>query len=161
MKLPVPQEHPISIRRAMAEDAPALTRLAIASKASWGYSPEWMAQAAVYLQLSPEYIARNPVYTAQSEVDLVGWYALLLRGEIAWLDNLWVAAGFFGRGIGRRLFTHAVEIAHLAGAARLALESDPHAVGFYLRMGMKVTGESISEMGRRLPLMGMELQVTL
>ena len=39
--------------------------------------------------------------------------------------------------------------------------SDPHAAGFYQRMGMRLTGERLSEMGRRLPLMVMEIQVTL
>ena len=44
---------------------------------------------------------------------------------------------------------------------RRTFVSDPHKVGFYLRMGMQITGERLSEMGRRLPLMVMEIQVTL
>ena len=148
---------PISVQRANTEDAPMLTRLAIASKASWGYSSEWMAEASVYLQISTEYITRNPVYKAVSDGEIAGWYGLLLRDDTAWLDNLWVAPAFFGQGTGSRLFRHAVEIARGEGATRLELESDSNAVGFYLKMGMQITGERLSEMGRTLPLMGMEI----
>ena len=151
------QDHLIMIERASADDALALTRLAVASKASWGYSPEWMGEAAAYLQIAPEYIAQNPVYEAISAGELVGWYALLLGGETTLLDNLWVSPAFLGQGIGRQLFTNAVEIARGAGAIRLELEPDPNAVSFYQRMGMRVTGERRSEMGRSLPLMGMEI----
>jgi len=135
--------------------------MAIASKATWGYAPDWMAQAAVHMLISAVYITQNPVYKALAGTELAGWYSLILCAEIACLDNLWVAPALIGQGVGQQLFEHAVEIAREGGARRLELESDPNAVDFYQRMGMRIIGEIISAMDRRLPVMAMEIQVTL
>lgn len=51
------------------------------------------------------------------------------------LDHLWVVPEKFGTGIGRALFQHALQQAEALGAEFLELEADPHAVGFYERMG--------------------------
>ena len=78
-----------------------------------------MDTASIYLQISPEYIARNPVYKAISGGEIAGWYSLRLQNGTSWLDNLWVAPAFFGQGIGRGLFTHTVQIARADGPTRL------------------------------------------
>ena len=65
-----------------------------------------------------------------------------------------------GKGVGRRLFLHAVETARGRGYKTLQLEADPNAVGFYERMGMHKTGERRSEVDgtpRVLPIMEMDL----
>jgi GNAT superfamily N-acetyltransferase len=59
----------------------------------------------------------------------------------ATLDYLWVEPESMGRGLGRALLSHALETARTHGAARLAIDSDPHAEEFYRRMGARCVGE--------------------
>ena len=46
-----------------------------------------------------------------------------------------VAPEYHGRGIGRALIGHCIVVAQKRGLATLRVESDPHALGFYRRMG--------------------------
>ena len=72
------------------------------------------------------------------------------------LEHLWVLPEATGRGIGRSLFTYALERARASGAQSLEIESDPNAAGFYLRMGAHQVGASLSELEgqpRELPIL--------
>ena len=64
-----------------------------------------------------------------------------------------------GRGVGGALIAHARERARQLGGARLIIQGDPHAEGFYLAAGGKKSGsrESESVPGRRLPLFVIDL----
>lgn len=77
----------------------------------------------------------------------------VLAGRI---EMLFVAAEARGRGVGRLLTRHAVEI---QGATRVDVnEQNPQAVGFYERMGFHVVGRSpLDAEGRPFPLLHMEL----
>jgi ribosomal protein S18 acetylase RimI-like enzyme len=82
------------------------------------------------------------------------------RNGKAWIDNLFVLPDYIGQGIGNRLFQHAVELARRRGYKILQLESDPNAVGFYQKMGMRKIGERRYDLDgqlRVLPLMEMTL----
>ena len=59
-----------------------------------------------------------------------------------------------GSGAGRRLFEHASRtLRATSGAPALEVDADPHAVGFYERMGAVRIGETASTLipGRTLP----------
>ena len=65
-----------------------------------------------------------------------------------------------GKGLGKRLFLHASELARQRGYGTLQLEADPNAAGFYEKMGMHKIGERHSEMEgqpRILPIMQINL----
>ncbi|ESQ87718.1 hypothetical protein ABAC460_18770 [Asticcacaulis sp. AC460] len=70
------------------------------------------------------------------------------------LDSLFVSPAHTGRGIGRRLTEHA---ASLAGPLIVDVnEQNSQAVGFYERMGFRVTGRSDRDNdGRPYPLLHM------
>ena len=94
------------------------------------------------------------------EIDgaVAGWSALQYRGELAWLEDLWVDPQYMGRGFGKTLFLAAVARAAAVGARRLEWEADPDAVGFYERMGGRYARDSeLTELGRVLPIMALEL----
>ncbi|HVS54254.1 MAG TPA: GNAT family N-acetyltransferase [Opitutaceae bacterium] len=145
----------IRIRRARLKDAAALTRLALAAKRHWGYPPSWLRQWRRELTLTPDYLRAHPVFAAFAGRRLVGFSALVLRRRSAWLDHLWVRPRAMGRGVGRALFLHAERAALEAGAPRLRIEGDPHAEGFYLRMGARRAGRksaAVDGVKRFLPL---------
>lgn len=142
----------IRVTRARGADAAELRRVAIESKGHWGYPPQWLARFAALFELTPEQVEARPCYCIR-DGRILGWYSLRPSGTIAILDDLWVAPGEIGRGLGRILFEHALERARELGALRMEWEADPNAVPFYTHMGGAVTGDIETAMGRRIPIM--------
>lgn len=155
-----PVGHPLTPRKmrivsACPEDADALSRIAVAAKRHWGYPENWIQRWRGALTLTPDYVATNPTFVAVVANERAGFYALQIRGSDALLDHLWVLPAAMGKGLGRALFAHAERIARQAGATRMSIVGDPHAEGFYLRMGAVVHGREAAPMDgeeRYLPL---------
>ena len=75
---------------------------------------------------------------------------------LAEVDPIYVEPAMQGRALGKCLWSQCLEDhARATGASRLGLDSDPHAIGFYERMGCRVIGEAPSGSipGRMLPRM--------
>jgi GNAT superfamily N-acetyltransferase len=91
---------------------------------------------------------------------IIGFYSLedLPEGGLE-LGHLFVEPGRFGTGVGRLLVEHACRTARVLGFARLVIQGDPHAEGFYVRCGAVRIGdrESASIPGRMLPVFEMRL----
>ena len=49
----------IHIRRVLPEEADALTRIALSTKAHWGYPDPWMEMWKPRLTFTPEYFGEN------------------------------------------------------------------------------------------------------
>lgn len=149
------------IVRTEPEDADALTEIAHAAKRHWGYPERWIESWRDILTMRPEFIAENVAYSAIEEDRAVGFYVLTTEADGPHLDHLWIAPHAIGRGIGRALFDHAVEQARRLGHRTLKIEADPHAEGFYARMGARRVGEAVTEIDghrRELPLLLVELE---
>jgi len=147
----------VLIRPARPDEAPFLAALAVRSKAHWPYSKDFVARFARTLGLTPEVVAANDVWVAERTGRPDGFYILLHRGEFAVLDDLWIEPEKIGRGLGRRLFEHARDRACAVGARSLEWEAEPYAAAFYERMGGRRTRWVDSPLGRRLPVMALEL----
>jgi GNAT superfamily N-acetyltransferase len=148
------------IRRATAEDAEVLTRIAFAAKRYWGYPERWIERWSEGLTITPEFVSNSEVYAALSGGEPFGFYALTGTGRELELEHLWVSPAWIGTGAGRLLFEHAMDTAASRGASSVEIEADPNAEGFYLRMGARRVGENVYEIeGQRrvLPLMAVEL----
>jgi N-acetylglutamate synthase-like GNAT family acetyltransferase len=135
----------VKIRKATTEDAVALTRIAHDAKRHWGYPEHWIKRWQDDLTITPDYVVANQVYVAESESDLLGFYALIMRKEKAELDHIWVMPAHIGTGVGKALFLHAMHIAAGERVSEVEILSDPNAEGFYRKMGAYRTGEAISE----------------
>lgn len=150
----------LQIRPAKPEQAPALTQIAIAAKRHWGYPERWMEIWEPQLTFRPEYFEENETWVAEMDSAPIAFYTLLEKDGIAWLENLWVSPKHIGKGVGKRLFSHALEVSRQRGFETLQLEADPNAAGFYEAMGMKAIGERAYELegqARILPLMEIRL----
>ncbi len=148
--------HELTIQRAQIEHAEALTAIAIAAKHHWGYSERWMEIWTPSLTITPAYIAHHETWMASLDEEPVAFYSLKQDAEAWWLDNLWVRPDAIGQGIGAALLRHAGMRARRAGASALRVESDPHAVGFYVKMGARMVGERRTEVdgqARVLPIL--------
>ena len=150
----------IAIRRAKPEEADILSQIAIAAKSHWNYPPHWIQLWIPQLTFDTVYFEENESWVAELEGTAIAFYTVQDRNRKAWIENLWVLPGHMGQGIGNRLFQHAVELARQRGYKILQLESDPNAVGFYEKMGMRKIGERRYELEgqlRVLPLMELVL----
>ncbi len=146
------------IVRARPDEAETLIGATVAAKQYWGYSPDWMAAWASLLDITPAYIGRNEVYKAVIHDEMAGWYGLAGAPSICRLDHLWVLPTYIGWGIGRALFTHAVQRTRSYGAKRMEWEADPHAVGFYEKMGGRQIRETVSLLEGVLPILALEIE---
>ena len=146
----------IEIARAQPEDAGVLTSIALAAKRHWGYPESWIRQWSKALTVTPGYINKYPTYAAIIDGRIVGFYALQFQPRKALLDHLWVLPAEMGRGVGRELFKHAEKVARKCGAQRMKIIGDPHAEGFYEKMGATIYRKEPAPMDgqeRFLPLL--------
>lgn len=155
----MPPETRLRIRPAKPEEARALTDLALASKAVWGYPAALRAQFVNELTITPAYIAGHPVFVAETDQDgnnllAVGALASITI-DLVDLDFMFVAPDAMRQGIGRALFAHLCGTARARGFTGMKIVADPHALGFYERMGAVRIGdeESASVPGRLLPVL--------
>lgn len=146
----------ITIVRAKESDATTLTQIAVTAKKHWGYPDDWIVRWADQLSVTPPYIAAHPVYACARHESIVGFYGLQCWEKDALLDHLWVLPSAMRGGLGRLLFQHASTVAKQQGARRMTIVGDPHAEGFYRRMGAIVYGREPAPMDdvvRFLPLL--------
>jgi len=149
----------VRIRRAKADDAPALTALAIRSKRHWGYADSLMELWREELTITPEAIARTSILLAEQGARIVGMVGVNLNGATAELEDLWIDPDCMGRGLGRQLFYEGLGLARAAQARTLSVISDPNAEGFYLRMGARRVDLVPSHPdGRQLPRLELSLE---
>ena len=125
----------LRIRAAGPREGERLREIAIASKSYWGYDLDRVRQWAALGDFSAEGLRTKEVYVAEVAGRAVGWAALIPRGEVCWLEDLWIEPAWIGKGIGTRLFAHVAERGRALAATRLEWEAERHAIGFYERMG--------------------------
>ena len=148
----------VLIRPGRSEEAARLKEIAISSKAYWGYPLQQVRDWADKGDFTPERLRELIVFVAEGNEQVVGWFSLIPRGNLWWLEDLWIEPEWIGRGVGKQLFRHAADYAAGHGATRLEWEAEPNAVGFYERMGGTYVRESAAtEWGRTLPVMGVAL----
>ncbi len=150
----------MKIIRATPGLAARLTGIAHAAKRHWGYPEKWIERWREALTITPEYIAANPCFVAIDGDVLVGFSAVRLAADAAWIDHVWILPAAMGQNVGRSLFEACEAEARRSGATLLKMEADPNAVGFYERMGARTIGRvpaSMDEVERSLPLMEKKL----
>lgn len=148
----------VLVRAGTEGDFARLREIAVEAKGHWGYDRARVEDWAKDGDFEAESLRAREVYVAEADGAAIGWGALIMRGEIGWLEDLWVDPPWIGRGVGRLLFEHVAERARGLGARRLEWEAEPNAAGFYRRMGAAyVRPSEVTEWGRVLDVLGVEL----
>lgn len=144
------------VRPARADEAPALSELALRSKGHWGYDADFLAACRDELTLKPEDLTPGNATVAEDEAGRVLGFVLIDGGPPRGrLDMLFVDPSAIGSGLGRRLYAEGLATARRLGMRSLAIDADPNAEPFYRAMGARVVGTvpSVSVADRVLPLM--------
>jgi len=142
------------IRPAAETEASVLTKVALDAKRYWGYPEHWIKHWESDLTISSDFILDNHVYVAEEDGQIQGFYALIVSGDRAELDHMWVAPACIGTGVGKALFLDAMERAAALKVLAVEISADPNAAGFYRRMGATDVGEtdaSFDGVTRKLP----------
>ncbi len=147
----------IVIIRAVPGESDLLKQIAVASKSYWGYPEALISQWAQSAIITPQAVEEDLVFKGCEGDTVIGWYRVTNRKPVAELEDLWVLPEYIGRGMGRILFEHAIDQARKAGAGQLELAADPNAEPFYTHMGCRKVGDVVSEWGRAIPHMVLDL----
>jgi GNAT superfamily N-acetyltransferase len=111
--------------------------------------------SAATLQVRESDIAAGRVLVAaDANGSPIGVAAVVLEGDVADLDVIFVDPPAIGTGAGRALFHAASQLAVKFGANRMTILADPNAASFYERMGARFLRDAPSDAipGRNLPL---------
>ena len=149
----------IEIRRAKPEEANTLSEIAVAAKRHWNYPETWIEKWRDDLTISPDFVREHEMFVAVIGGQLAGCCALVMTEGLAEIEHMWIRPEHMGSGVGRALFDRARRRAEEHGANMLELSADPHAEGFYERMGAQRIGEVRADMdgqSRVLPRMRIE-----
>lgn len=130
----------VAIRPTAASDAPLLTMLAHAAKASWGCPPGWIAAWRDELTLTPDYLEAHRSFVAEVAGSVAGMCAIEDHGARWVIEHLWVDPATQRRGVGAALVTHALATARACQPLPVEVVSDPNAEGFYVRLGARRVG---------------------
>ena len=143
----------ITLRPAVPAEAEVLSRLALRSKAHWGYDEEFLAACRAELTLRPEQCDGVHIVVAERGGTLVGFHRLAGEPPVAELADLFVDPDAIGQGVGAVLLADAVARARSLGISHLLIDADPNAEGFYAHLGARRIGSvaSGSIPGRELP----------
>ncbi|MCL2235653.1 MAG: GNAT family N-acetyltransferase [Defluviitaleaceae bacterium] len=153
----------IKLRQAKPREATTLTGLAFKAKAHWGYPKDWLDLWVDDLTITQEYIKNNMVTVADADGEVVGFVSIAKYDGDFFLDNLFVDPSYMGKGVGKKLLSHALDYCKQTGITRLTLYSDPNAKGFYESNGGVYLGEhpSAAIPNRTLPIFTYNLHETI
>lgn len=100
------------------------------------------------IALPIEQIVEGCVFVAERDGTVVGFAAVIQRPDGgAELDALFVEPHLWKHGIGRLLVDHIANIARVREASFLHVIGNPHAEGFYVSCGFRVTGTVETQFG--------------
>jgi len=133
----------VSVRRATIEDMDTAADI-IRSTAEWYrpiVDPKDMAEHAVDENWAARNYLQRECYLGRIGNEVVGFLTLQHAGDYIYVGYTYVPARFVGRGIGRRLLTHAAEVAKQRGYKGVVHIGHPEAtwaVRAYKKMGYDI-----------------------
>lgn len=135
----------MQIRLATLRDLNDLNELMRLSKAYWGYDHEFMNQFMLKFEITAFYLSKSETYLINENDKIIGFYSFSTNdnGDLE-LDNLFLHPDVIGVGKGKELWQLCIKTARQQGAKTFVLWSDPHAEGFYFKMGCQKIGERLS-----------------
>jgi GNAT superfamily N-acetyltransferase len=144
----------IVIREAKASEADQLTDLAKRSKAHWGYPQELIEKWHSELVVTPELIMSSISLVVEVDGQIKGFWCRTPKEGLS-EGRYFIDPDSIRLGYGKLLWDAVIVKAKELKLKYLTWESDPNAVGFYLKMGARQIGTTNSNIvpGRVIPIM--------
>lgn len=145
-----------SIRPAHIDEVAELTQVCKDATRAYGYDAETIQRFEHALSVNLTLIAAGLTFVAEDPASrrLLGVTAArpVGLGGLILLDRIFVSPPAQRRGIGRQLFSRAVDKAIAMGGSAMLIYSHPKAIGFYERVGCFKIGETPFYLSRELSL---------
>lgn len=145
----------MNIIRARAQHISEMNEVILSAKGHWGYSQEMMDVWLPDLIVDEVVLASRHFWVLENEGRIAGVFSISVDAEqCCELEDFWVLPELMGKGAGRIMFGFIQNWLQIQQLSELVIVSDPHAKGFYERMGAEEVGyqPSLPE-GRKLPVM--------
>ncbi len=148
----------VVVREAKPQDAKVLTNIALRSKAHWGYSPELIDQWRPELEVTSELILNSICFVVEVDGEVKGFWCRAPKEGLS-EGRYYIEPEAIRQGYGRMLWAPVTTKAKELKVKYLTWETDPNAVGFYLKMGAKQIGTTDSKIvpGTKTPIMRLYL----
>ena len=130
------------LRAATIEDAPHIAEVLLSSRRAFlPYAPLAHTDAEVRQWVREVLVPSGGVTVASTDSGIVGVLATARESNVSWINQLYVAPGRTGQGIGAQLLAHA--LASLERPVRLyTFQANLRARSFYERHGFKANAFS-------------------
>ena len=163
------ERNKIQISKAQNIDAEVLTDISFAAKKHWNYPDSYYDLWRNELTITKEYILQNIVFKALYMDVVIGFYSItenkddFYSGDTFvkkgfWLEHLFIKPEYHKQGIGVLMINHAKQVSRDLGICNLLIFVDPHAKGFYDKVGAAYLYESKSSIpGRIIPVYGLRI----
>ena len=148
------------IRGAGPDDGEAIEALHRRASNVWDDDAAWLAGHPDAIEAPSEDALRaGRVRVAVGDGGaVVGFSVVSEAREGVWeLEDLFAEPELMRRGVGRALVVDLAERGRAAGVRRVEVTANPHAVGFYERVGFLATGEVVATQYKPAPRMALEL----
>ncbi len=144
----------ILIREAKPGEAKLLTNIALQSKAHWGYSQDLIELWRSELEVTSELITNSICFVVEVDGQVKGFWCRIPKEGLS-KGRYYIEPESIGKGYGKLLWSAVTVKAKELKVKYLTWESDPNAVGFYLKMGAKQIGTTDSKIvpGTKTPIM--------
>jgi GNAT superfamily N-acetyltransferase len=154
----------IIIRSALMSESAVLTEISFRSKHYWNYPEEYFKVWQEELTITPAYIKNNIVYVAEKYGQVIGYASLVevkadfWAGKVFvqkgfWLEHIFIIPAAIGTGVGSKLLKKITAQCSEMAITTIRIFVDPHARGFYDKLGARYIGESPSSIeGRAVSL---------
>ena len=140
------------IRKAKTTEAKLLTDISFAAKRYWNYPEKYFDIWRNELTITEKYIDDNAVFVYLTGGQIVAYYSLaLLESDVVinsitihaglWLEHMFVLPEHIGKGIGREMFNHMINILKDYDVESIGILADQNAKGFYETLGCRYLGE--------------------
>ena len=147
----------VEVRTAVAEDLPALRRVFRTASLSNDGDREALLANPAALRLAGDGVAEGRTRVAvAANGAILGFATWRPHGGAFELEDLFVDPDWMRRGIARQLVADLIALATRRGIARIVVTANPHAEGFYRRVGFVHRGDVRTEFG---PATRMQLAV--
>lgn len=138
----------VDIRLARPDDRNDLIELQRRASLMWEDTRQRLMDEPELIDLDPEMIARNEVFVAEEDGEVLGFAAIVAHeGNDAELEGIFVEPAAWRRGIGTLLLRQIEREAHAWQASRLHVIANRHVADFYTANGFTIVGETRTELG--------------
>ena len=147
----------IKFRRADCKDVALLSEIACRSEAYWNYSDEFMEIFRSQYGVTEDFVEVNSVFLMENDQRQVGFYGLII-GNPTELEFFYIEPECIGKGYGRIMWEHLLELCHGEKIDSFVFVTSPQAVPFYEKMGAEVIGSTCSSVdGRNIPKLSFQI----